>query len=168
MHGKVLAILVEQGASVAKGERVAVVEAMKMEHEISAPHAGIVRGVTMAAGDVVREGFAIVFIQQTEVEGDAVIISAELDPEHIRPDLRETYDRHALTLDGLAVLAPQRTHRECVADAPREHAGSEDGHRPRCEAVRGPREAVVAAGQHAIPRRCISRRPLMAHSSSYL
>ena len=33
-----------------------------MEHVITAPHSGIVRAVTMAAGDVVREGFPIVFI----------------------------------------------------------------------------------------------------------
>ena len=37
MHGKVLAIFVEAGASVTKGERVAVVEAMKMEHALLAP-----------------------------------------------------------------------------------------------------------------------------------
>ena len=42
MHGKVLAIFVEAGASVAKGERVAMVEAMKMEHALLAPADGIV------------------------------------------------------------------------------------------------------------------------------
>ena len=42
MHGKVLAIFVEPGASVAKGERVAVVEAMKMEHALLAPVDGTV------------------------------------------------------------------------------------------------------------------------------
>ena len=43
MHGKVLAIFVAAGASVAKGERVAVVEAMKMEHALLAPADGIVQ-----------------------------------------------------------------------------------------------------------------------------
>ena len=42
MHGKVLAIFVDAGASVTKGERVAVVEAMKMEHALLAPHDGVV------------------------------------------------------------------------------------------------------------------------------
>ena len=42
MHGKVLAIFVAPGASVTKGERVAVVEAMKMEHALLAPLDGMV------------------------------------------------------------------------------------------------------------------------------
>jgi acetyl-CoA carboxylase carboxyltransferase component/acetyl/propionyl-CoA carboxylase alpha subunit len=99
IQGTVVAIEVTVGDKVRQGQRVAVVEAMKMEHEIAAPHSGIVRGVTMAAGDVVREGYPIVFLQQAEVEGGAVVASAELDPDHIRADLRETYDRHAFTLD---------------------------------------------------------------------
>ena len=46
-----------------------------------------------------REGFPIVFVQQADVEGGAVVAAAELDPDHIRADLQEVYDRHALTLD---------------------------------------------------------------------
>ena len=99
IQGTIAAITVAVGDEVRKGQQVAVVEAMKMEHVIAAPHSGIVRGVTMAPGDVVREGFPIVFIQQAEVEGGAVSASEALDPDSIRPDLRESYDRHALTLD---------------------------------------------------------------------
>ena len=62
-----------------------------MEHVITAPHGGIVRGVTMAAGDVVREGFPIVFVQEAEVAGGAVAAAEELDLDHIRDDLRESY-----------------------------------------------------------------------------
>ena len=51
-----------------------------MEHVIVAPRGGIVRGVTMAAGDVVREGFPIVFIQEAEVAGGAVVADAETGP----------------------------------------------------------------------------------------
>ena len=99
IQGTVVAIDVAIGEVVRQGQRVAVVEAMKMEHEIAAPFGGIVRGVTMAAGDVVREGFPIVFLEAAEVEGGAVVAGAELDPDHIRPDLRENLDRHGLTLD---------------------------------------------------------------------
>ena len=66
-----------------------------MEHVITAPHGGIVRGVTMAPGDVVREGYPIVFIQEAEVAGGAVAAVAGAGPDHIRDDLRESYDRHA-------------------------------------------------------------------------
>ncbi len=99
IQGTIAAIIVTVGDEVRQGQQVAVVEAMKMEHVITAPHSGIVRGVTMAVGDVVREGFPIVFIEEAQVEGGAVAEAAEMDPDHIRDDLRESYDRHALTLD---------------------------------------------------------------------
>jgi acetyl/propionyl-CoA carboxylase alpha subunit/acetyl-CoA carboxylase carboxyltransferase component len=99
IQGTVVAIDVAVGDTVLQGQRLAIVEAMKMEHVIAAPHSGIVRGITMLFGDVVREGFPIVFIEEAEVEGNAVAANADLDPDYIRPDLREAYDRHALTLD---------------------------------------------------------------------
>jgi acetyl/propionyl-CoA carboxylase alpha subunit/acetyl-CoA carboxylase carboxyltransferase component len=99
IQGTISAIIVAVGDSVRQGQQVAIVEAMKMEHVIAAPHSGIVRGVTMAAGDVVREGYPIVFIKESEVEGGAIAASEALDLDHIRDDLRENYDRHALTLD---------------------------------------------------------------------
>jgi acetyl/propionyl-CoA carboxylase alpha subunit/acetyl-CoA carboxylase carboxyltransferase component len=111
IQGTVVAIDVTVGDEVRKGQRVAIVEAMKMEHVIVAPHGGIVRGVTMAAGDVIREGFPIVFIQEAEVEGGAVIATADMDPDHIRADLQETYDRHALTLDDNRPEAVARRHK---------------------------------------------------------
>jgi acetyl/propionyl-CoA carboxylase alpha subunit/acetyl-CoA carboxylase beta subunit len=100
IQGTVVAIDVAVGDTVRQGQQLAIVEAMKMEHLIVAPHAGIVRGVTMAPGDVVREGYPIVFIQEAAVEGGAVAAETTLDPDHIRADLRENYDRHALGLDA--------------------------------------------------------------------
>lgn len=58
MPGKIVRILLEAGAEVAKGDGVLVVEAMKMQNEIKAPKAGTVKeikvqeGSTVAAGDV--------------------------------------------------------------------------------------------------------------------
>ncbi len=99
IQGTIAAITVAVGDEVRQGQQVAVVEAMKMEHVIVAPHDGIVRGVTMAAGDVVREGFPIVFIEDAEVAGGAAVAAEVLDLDHIRGDLRENIQRHALTLD---------------------------------------------------------------------
>ena len=62
MHGKVLAILVEPGASVQKGERVAVVEAMKMEHALMAPIDGTVGEIVAAVGAQIAEGATILSI----------------------------------------------------------------------------------------------------------
>jgi 3-methylcrotonyl-CoA carboxylase alpha subunit len=63
MHGKVLAIFVAVGASVTKGERVAVVEAMKMEHALLAPVDGTVSEVVAEAGMQIAEGARILSIE---------------------------------------------------------------------------------------------------------
>jgi len=58
MPGKVVRVLVEQGAAVEVGAGVMVVEAMKMQNELKSPKAGIVvsinakPGATVSAGDV--------------------------------------------------------------------------------------------------------------------
>ena len=49
MHGKVLALLVSDGERVVKGQRLAIIEAMKMEHALTAPRAGRVAGIAVAA-----------------------------------------------------------------------------------------------------------------------
>ncbi len=69
MHGKVLAILVAAGARVTKGERVAVVEAMKMEHALLAPLDGTVSEVSAEVGAQVAEGANILTIEAAQEEG---------------------------------------------------------------------------------------------------
>ncbi len=69
MHGKVLAIFVAQGATVAKGERVAIVEAMKMEHALVAPLDGTVGEIAAAVGVQIAEGAKIMTIEAAKGEG---------------------------------------------------------------------------------------------------
>lgn len=64
MHGKVLAVLVEQGAAVTRGQRVAIIEAMKMEHTLVAPIAGVVAEIAVAQDAQVAEGAKIMLIEQ--------------------------------------------------------------------------------------------------------
>jgi 3-methylcrotonyl-CoA carboxylase alpha subunit len=66
MHGKVLEILVGVGDSVTGGQRLAIIEAMKMEHTLRAPFAGIVTKVPVVAGAQVVEGAEIVVIEPSE------------------------------------------------------------------------------------------------------
>jgi biotin carboxyl carrier protein len=120
LQGTIVDISVVEGDTVRQGQQVAVVEAMKMEHVITAPTGGIVRGVTMAAGDVVREGFPIVFIEEAQVAGSAMIAAEELDLDHIRDDLRENLERHALTLDENRP-APVARRRRAGHKMPREN-----------------------------------------------
>ena len=56
MPGKVVAFLVEPGQSVRRGQALAVMEAMKMEHTLNAPSDGVVKGLRFAAGEQVAEG----------------------------------------------------------------------------------------------------------------
>jgi 3-methylcrotonyl-CoA carboxylase alpha subunit len=63
MHGKVLALLVSNGQQVEKGQRLIIVEAMKMEHALTAPHDGRVAGIAVAAGSQVAEGAKLMTIE---------------------------------------------------------------------------------------------------------
>ncbi len=56
MHGTVIAIAVQAGDSVSEGQRVVVVEAMKMENEIHAHTGGTVQTVAVEVGDTVDDG----------------------------------------------------------------------------------------------------------------
>ena len=56
MPGKVVSFFVAAGARVSKGQAVAVMEAMKMEHTLHAPRDGVVDALLYAVGDQVAEG----------------------------------------------------------------------------------------------------------------
>ncbi len=56
MPGRVIALLVEEGAPVEEGQGVLVLEAMKMENEISAESGGIVRKLLVEEGQAVDSG----------------------------------------------------------------------------------------------------------------
>ena len=60
MPGKVIALIVKPGTAVEKGAPLLVLEAMKMEHTISAPRAGTVKRFRYAAGEQVAEGVELV------------------------------------------------------------------------------------------------------------
>ncbi len=63
MHGKLLALLVEPGAEVQRGQRVAIIEAMKMEHALTAPRDGLVAEITGKVGSQVAEDAVIMHIE---------------------------------------------------------------------------------------------------------
>lgn len=56
MPGKLIAFLAQPGESVSKGQPLAVMEAMKMEHTITAPRDGVVDELLFAVGDQVGDG----------------------------------------------------------------------------------------------------------------
>ena len=99
IQGTIVSIDVAVGDEVRRGQPVAVVEAMKLQHDIKADRNGIVCAISMAVGDVVREGYPIVFINETDVQDGEIEIDASIDLDHIRGDLQEMHDRIARTLD---------------------------------------------------------------------
>lgn len=56
MPGKIVQLMVDEGTSVEKGAPLLIMEAMKMEHTISAPANGKVEALHYAVGDQVAEG----------------------------------------------------------------------------------------------------------------
>ncbi len=62
MHGKLVALFIKAGDKVAKGQRLAIVEAMKMEHVLTAPRDGVVLEAIGEPGSQVAQGARIVSI----------------------------------------------------------------------------------------------------------
>jgi len=56
MPGKIVKVVVGEGDTVAERDLLVILEAMKMEHRIEAPHAGVVRNVAIAPGALVTGG----------------------------------------------------------------------------------------------------------------
>jgi 3-methylcrotonyl-CoA carboxylase alpha subunit len=63
MPGKVIALLAEAGKRVDRGAPLLVLEAMKMEHTIKAPRAGVVKAFRFDPGDQVSEGVELVELE---------------------------------------------------------------------------------------------------------
>ena len=66
MPGQVVAFKVAVGDSVKKGEPLAVIEAMKIEHTITAPTDGVVAELLFGAGDLVADGDELLRIDSQE------------------------------------------------------------------------------------------------------
>ncbi|MDH4558650.1 acetyl/propionyl/methylcrotonyl-CoA carboxylase subunit alpha [Pseudomonas sp. BN417] len=64
MNGSIVRVLVEAGQQVEAGTALVVLEAMKMEHSIRAPHAGVVKALYCGEGELVNEGTALVELEE--------------------------------------------------------------------------------------------------------
>ena len=123
MQGTIVAVNVTAGDEVVTGMPLVVMEAMKMEHVIAAEHTGVIQEVTIEVGEVIYEGYPLVFITEADVSIEGQAEAEALDPDHIRDDLAEMYRRKAFTLDENRPDATarrrktnQRTARENIED----------------------------------------------------
>jgi acetyl/propionyl-CoA carboxylase alpha subunit/acetyl-CoA carboxylase carboxyltransferase component len=122
LQGTIVAIEVSEGDLVRPGQQIAVLESMKMEHLVAAPHGGRVTKIAASNGATLMHGEPILFLEPAEVEGGEAAQEAAVDLDHIRPDLAEVIARHGITLDvnrpaavGRRRKTNQRTARENVA-----------------------------------------------------
>jgi acetyl-CoA carboxylase carboxyltransferase component/biotin carboxyl carrier protein len=123
MQGTVVSVLVAPGEPVWAGRVVAILEAMKMEHEVRSAVGGVVMLLGAEAGDTLFEGHPLLFLEPREVEARDVDDGGILDLDAIRPDLQEVFARKAA---GQDVNRPEavakrrrtghRTARENIAD----------------------------------------------------
>lgn len=121
MQGTIVGIDVQLGDEVRIGQVVAAVEAMKLQHDIKADRSGVVCEISMAVGDVVKEGYPIVFIHEQEVAGDALEKEGGIDLDELRGDMREFFQYVEGRLDDQFVdqiqahrAAGRRTARENI------------------------------------------------------
>jgi acetyl/propionyl-CoA carboxylase alpha subunit/acetyl-CoA carboxylase carboxyltransferase component len=109
--GSLMTLLVQPGELVRAGQRVAVIEAMKMEFEILAEQGGRVEALLVEVGAVVSEGQALLALDPSHDDGQAHEGSEQAhDPDHVRPDLADVLERHAVTLDARRPEAVAKRH----------------------------------------------------------
>ena len=99
IQGTIIEILVAEGDRVAAGQDAIIMNAMKMEHVLTAEIGGIVREVTIAVGDIIWEGHPLVFIEPADVGAAADGGGDAIDLDRIRPDLQKSIDLHEALLD---------------------------------------------------------------------
>ncbi|MEM0985333.1 MAG: carboxyl transferase domain-containing protein [Pseudomonadota bacterium] len=123
MTGIVVTLTVAPGNSVWEGRVIAVLESMKMEHEVVATASGIVRTLPLSEGDAATEGDTLLYLEPEDVTPPEEGPDTELDLDHIRPDLQEVLDRIGAGHDENRPEAVKkrkarghRTARENIAD----------------------------------------------------
>ena len=105
------------------GQPLLVLEAMKMQHLVTAPAAGLLQGFAVAVGDNVAEGQPLAHLLPSDGDDAAPVADASADLEAERVDLAEVQARQAGTHDAARPEAVarrrttgQRTARENIAD----------------------------------------------------
>lgn len=99
MQATILSLEVSAGDQIHQGATLLIMEAMKMEHVISAPYDGIVSSLQVQVGDTVAEGYGLLVLEPTEIKATRTVEKKAVDLTHIRDDLEEVLQRHAMGLD---------------------------------------------------------------------
>jgi acetyl/propionyl-CoA carboxylase alpha subunit len=109
--GTVVSIDVRVGDSIRRGQQVAILEAMKMEHVVVARIPGIVREIRVAENQTVLEDSALITLDVVEGDADSAEAAQSMHPDEVRSDLAEVQQRRALTLDAARPDAVEKRHK---------------------------------------------------------
>ena len=108
LQGTVVTIDVVVGDIVRAGQQIGVLEAMKMEHLVVAPHGGIVRAILGAPGATLMSDEPILFVEPSDVGEHVETAEDDYDLDAIRADHAHVIERHANTLDASRAAAVAR------------------------------------------------------------
>lgn len=111
MLGTVVQVEVQQGDRVQQGQDLVVLSAMKMEHVIESPGAGVVAKVHAQPGQTLVAEAPLLVLQLEDGAGEARTEGTDdVDLDHLRDDLSQVLDRHALGHDAARPSAVARRH----------------------------------------------------------
>ena len=123
MQGTIVSFAVAPGDAVWMGREVLVMEAMKMEHVVCAEVSGAVQRLSVQPGDTVFAGHPLIYLAAGDIQAPSSEGAREQDPDSIRADLQEVFDRKAAGHDQNRPKAVakrrktgHRTARENLAD----------------------------------------------------
>lgn len=123
VQGTVVSVDVTEGQQVRRGQQIAVLEAMKMEHPVLANVSGIVKAVAVGIDEAIFENAPLIYVLTGETEEALADSVAEIDLDDIRADLADVRERHAILMDARRPeqvarrrKTNQRTARENIGD----------------------------------------------------
>jgi len=123
MQSVVVRFTVSEDEVVKKGQSLVILEAMKMEHVISADRAGVVSSISTEEGATVAKGEVLLRLEERDALEEAHAAETQIDLDEIREDLAALRARHEMGLDANRPEAVarrrktgQRTARENLED----------------------------------------------------
>jgi len=111
MQSVVVELCVEPNQRILMGQQIAVLEAMKMEHIITAPASGTIKSLHIQVGAAALEGDILAVIEVSGEQGQSLSEESQFNIELVRSDLQELLERKAKTLDEARPEAVAKRHK---------------------------------------------------------
>ena len=111
MRATVVTVHVAEGDTVREGQDVALLEAMKMEHPVTAEYGGVVRRIVVSPGSVVDTGAPLLYVEvDADLDRAPANGAVSRDPDTIPPALAELNAALAPTVDANRPAAVAKRH----------------------------------------------------------